>query len=59
MFARGVHKPLNEPKPTYKSVNEGAFEIVNSAMQSLTSGLKSEAVSLLAGSIRSVEKLSR
>jgi ATP-dependent RNA helicase HelY len=53
----GKNKPLNEPKPAYKSLTDGAFEILNSAMQRLTAGFGDETVAMLAESIRSVEKV--
>ena len=53
----GRNKQIDEPKLAYKSSTDGAFEILNSAMQRLTGGLPDEAVALLAESIRSIEKI--
>jgi superfamily II RNA helicase len=53
----GKNKPLNEPKPTYKNSPDGAFEVLNDAMQQLTKGMPNETVAMLAESIRSIEKV--
>jgi superfamily II RNA helicase len=53
----GKNKPLSEPKPAYKIATDDAFEIVTSAMQRLTGGMRKETVAILAESIRSVEKV--
>jgi ATP-dependent RNA helicase HelY len=53
----GKNKPLDEPKPTYKNSPDGAFEVLNDAMQRLTNGMPNETVAMLAESIRSIEKV--
>lgn len=53
----GKNKPLTEPKPAYKLSTDGAFEIVASAMQRLTDGMPNDSVSVLAGGIKSIERI--
>jgi len=53
----GRNKPLAEPKPAYQNFLDGAFELLNTAMQQLTAGLAPSAVSLLSDSVRSIEKV--
>ena len=53
----GRNKALVEPKAAYRTSTDGAFDIVNAAMQSLTSGWNDETVAVLAESIRPVEKI--
>ena len=55
----GKNPQIKEPKPAYKSSTDGAFEIVNSAMQQLMNGVPEETTTLLAESVRSIEKVER
>jgi superfamily II RNA helicase len=51
------NKPLNEPKLSYKVQVDGAFEILNSALQRLTENHDKDALAALAESVRQVEKI--
>jgi superfamily II RNA helicase len=51
------NRPLVEPKPAYKSSADGSYEIVNHALDRLTSELPPETLTVLADSIRAVEKI--
>jgi superfamily II RNA helicase len=53
----GKNKQITEPKLSYKDRIDGAFEIVNGAMQRLMSGASDETAALMAESIRSIEKV--
>jgi len=51
------NKPLKEPKADHRNFSDGSFEILNNAMEKLTSGLEPNAVSLLPDSVRGIEKV--
>ena len=53
----GKNKTLEEPKPSYRIARDGAFDVLNTAMQSLTSGQDDESLALLAQNIRPIERL--
>jgi len=53
----GKNRPINEPKLNYKVQADGAYEILNSALQRITEGHDKDALSALADSVRQVEKV--
>jgi superfamily II RNA helicase len=51
------NKPLNEPKPAYKTSTDGTFDLLNNSMQQLTSKFSPATISMLAESVHSIEKV--